>query len=69
MSEVKSRKNRKKKFVSVPKYESSEFRGYSSFGRMVLSNKMTEPSYKIGRALREHNTVGKLNDFIISHTF
>lgn len=56
MSLSKPRKTRKK-FVSAPKYESAHSRGYSSFGRMVLSNKATEPSYKIGRALREHNNV------------
>ena len=62
MSEVKPRKN-KKKFTSVPKYQSSDFRGYSSFGKMILSNKLTEPSYKIGKALRDRNTVRFIFNF------
>ena len=51
--EVKAKKNPK----TETKFEPFNNRGYSSFGKMVLSTKASEPSYKIGRALREKNNV------------
>lgn len=45
------------RFTSQPKKQLLDNVGYSSFGKMILSDKITEPGYIIGRAHRDkHNT-------------
>ena len=46
------------RFASQTKKHIFDETGNSSFGKMILSEKLTEPSFIIGRAQRDKNNIG-----------
>jgi hypothetical protein len=46
------------RFTSQPKKQFIDSANYSSFGKMILSEKVTEPRYIIGRAHRDKQNTG-----------
>lgn len=53
----KAKETKKKEVILPQNFMKNDLKLYSSIGKMILSNKLTEPSFKIGLANRDQNNV------------